>query len=207
MNLLDLILHIDTTLTSIINYFGVFTYLILGTIIFLETGFVFLSFLPGDSLLFLTGSFAGAGKLNILLLCGALIAGSILGDSSNYWIANKYGKQIAKKYLSPKLMLQAESFFIKHGTKAIIIARFIPFVRSVVPFTAGISNMPYRTFLRYSVIGSFVWVGSVCLAGYFLGSIPWVHQNFEKVVIIILLISISPAIIEKYRHNKTNKII
>lgn len=216
---LDFFLHIDKHLVFIINQFGIFSYLLLFLIIFMETGFVVTPFLPGDSLLFAAGALAGKGALNIYLLYFLVFLAAFLGDTANYWIGHFIGpkafdkeayfkifgkKLFLHKIFKEKYLKKAENFYEKHGGKAIILARFVPIVRTFAPFVAGIGKMHYGKFISYNLVGGFIWVTLFTLGGYFFGSIPFVEKNFHYVVVIIILISVVPILIE-FLKNKMEK--
>jgi len=202
----EFILHIDKHLGEIIKNYGAFTYFILFLIIFAETGFVFTPFLPGDSLLFAAGVFASLGNLNILVLLGLLMLAAILGDTINYWIGHFFGEKIVA---NPKIPINQEHiektnrFFEKHGGKTIILARFVPIVRTFAPFVAGAGQMNYGKFISYNIIGGVAWVLIFTLAGFFFGNIPFVKKNFSVVIIVIILISLIPMMVEVVKHKKT----
>ncbi len=197
--LIEFVLHIDKHLGEIIKNYGTLTYLILFFIIFMETGFVFTPFLPGDSLLFASGVFASLGSFNLLLLLLILFFAAVLGDTANYWIGHFFGEKIVSH---PKIPINKEhiektnKFFEKHGGKTIILARFVPIVRTFAPFVAGAGQMNYRKFIFYNIIGGALWTSIFTLAGYFFGNIPFVKNNFSLVIIVIILISLVPIIIE-----------
>lgn len=197
--MIDFIIHIDVHLGQIISTYGVTTYVILFLIIFMETGLVFTPFLPGDSLLFAAGAFAALNSLNIWLLLGLLIIAAILGDTANYWIGHFFGKKIIAHPRIPideEHIKETQKFFHKHGGKTIILARFMPFIRTFAPFVAGVSEMRYDQFLSYNVIGAFLWVGIATLAGFFFGNITFVKENFSLVIIGVVIISLVPIIFE-----------
>ncbi|MBI3133771.1 MAG: VTT domain-containing protein [Bacteroidetes bacterium] len=181
-------------------------YVILFLVIFIETGLVIMPFLPGDSLLFTAGLFARLGFLNISFLFLLLFVAAVLGDNTNYWIGRKIGlKAVQIKFRKKKLVKQeyldkTHTFFEKYGTKTIIMARFVPIVRTFAPFVAGIAEMTYRRFLLFDIIGGAIWIGSLVFAGYFLGEIPWIRKNIELVALGIIFISILPILIEYIRH-------
>ena len=193
----DFILHIDVHLGEIISSYGTLTYLILFFIIFMETGFVVTPFLPGDSLLFAAGAFAALGSFNIIVLILILVAAAVLGDTANYWIGHFLGE---KMITNPKIPIkkehieETEKFYKKHGGKTIILARFVPIVRTFAPFVAGIGKMHYGQFLSFNVIGGVAWVLLFTLAGYFFGNMPSVKHNFSLVIMAIILISTFPMI-------------
>jgi len=198
----DFILHIDVHLGAIIARYGIETYAILFGIIFVETGLVFVPFLPGDSLLFAAGAFGALGSLNIWLLIPLLIVAAILGDTVNYWIGYFFGKQLVASTWIPindDHIEQTKYFFHKHGKKTIILARFVPIVRTFAPFVAGISRMNYGQFFSYNIVGGVVWVLLATLAGFFFGNIAFVKENFSLVVLGIVVLSILPMIIELVR--------
>jgi len=202
-SLIDFILHIDQYLVEIVNNYQTWTYLILFLIIFIETGVVVMPFLPGDSLLFAAGMLAAQpNDLNIALLVAILLLAATTGDSLNYAIGKRFGMQITRlKLFGRQIVKEAQiekthAFYAKYGTKTIVIARFVPIVRTLAPFVGGIGKMHYGTFLTYNIIGAILWVLGVTLAGYFLGNIPFVRDNFSKVVLLIIVVSILPIIFE-----------
>lgn len=201
---IDIFLHLDKYLSAIIQSYGYITYFILFAIIFCETGLVVLPFLPGDSLLFAAGAFAAKGDMNLGLLFTILCIAAIAGDSVNYEIGSFIGPKIAKqektRFLNKAHVERTHQFYEKYGAKTIIIARFIPIIRTFAPFVAGIGDMGYKKFLHYNVIGGVSWI-SICLfGGYLFGNIPLVKQHFTMVILAIVVISILPAIIEYLRH-------
>ena len=194
----DFILHIDVHLGQIILDYGTLTYAILFGIIFVETGFVFVPFLPGDSLLFAAGAFAALGSLNLYLTIGLMIVAAILGDTVNYWIGHFFGQKLVdnpKVPINKEHIEETQKFFDKHGGKTIILARFVPIVRTFAPFVAGIGKMHYTQFLSYKVIGGLAWVLVATLAGFFFGNIPFVKENFSLVVLGIVFVSIVPMLV------------
>jgi membrane-associated protein len=194
--LIDFVLHIDQHLGEIISEYGTLTYFILFLIIFMETGLVVTPFLPGDSLLFAAATFAATGSLNLTALILLLIAAAILGDATNYLIGHKLGHRlIHTKWVKKEYLDKTHRFYEKHGGKTIIIARFVPIVRTFAPFVAGIGEMSYRRFASFNVVGGVLWVLSFLLAGYFFGTLPFVKRNFGLVIIAIIIISVLPAII------------
>ncbi len=200
---LNLFLHLDTQLAAIIEQFGFFTYLILFVTIFCETGLVFMPFLPGDSLLFAAGAFAARGSLNPVLLTLLLGAAAILGDSCNYWLGGLLGRRVFKehrKLLSLENLAATERFYHKHGSKAVVFARFLPMFRTIVPFVAGIAKMPYHVFFFYNVVGGAVWVLLFVWGGYFFGGIRVVEENFSLVILAIIVVSLLPAVTHGVRH-------
>jgi membrane-associated protein len=206
--LVDFVLHIDVHLGQIISTYGIATYAILFVVIFIETGIVFTPFLPGDSLLFAAGAFAALGALNIFALLGLLTIAAILGDTSNYWIGHFFGEKLIA---NPKVPIKKEhidktkAFFDKHGGKTIILARFVPIVRTFAPFVAGVGKMHYGKFISYNIIGGVAWVLIATLAGYFFGNIPFVKDNFSIVILGIIVISILPMVFEVVKSKLNRK--
>jgi len=205
----DFFLHLDQHLAEVIQRYGTSTYALLFLIVFLETGLVVTPLLPGDSLLFAAGSFAGLGLLRFWPLFFLLGAAAILGDTVNYAIGARLGQKVfhypKSRFFNPEHLKKTHAFYEKYGGKTIIIARFVPIVRTFAPFVAGIGAMSYARFLGYNVIGGVLWV-SVCLfSGYFFGNLPLVKQNFSLVVIAIVFISLLPAVIEYLRHRAEAK--
>jgi membrane-associated protein len=206
---IDFILHLDKHLLQLTTDYGVWVYGILFLIIFCETGLVITPFLPGDSLLFIAGTIAGAGLLDPLLLMVILIIAAILGDTVNYFIGRKMGPAVFKRpdarFLKQEYLHKTHQFYEKHGGKTIIIARFIPIIRTFAPFVAGVGAMQYSRFIAYNVIGGIVWVVLFIMAGYFFGDLPWVKQNLTLVVFIIIILSIMPGVIEIIRHKRASQ--
>lgn len=204
-NLMDIFLHLDEYLSSIIATYGTWTYAILFTVIFIETGLVIMPFLPGDSLLFAAGTFAALGSLNIWLLVGLLIGAAILGDTVNYSIGHYLGERAYNiKWIKKEYFDKTHAFFEKHGGKAIFLARFVPIVRTFAPFVAGIGKMTYGYFITYNIVGGVTWVLLFTFTGYLFGNIPFVKKNFEYVIIVIILVSVLPMLYEwlKSRNKK-----
>jgi len=210
MNILDIILHIDKYLVGLINYFGSWTYVILFAIIFAETGLIIAPFLPGDSLLFAVGTLAGGGILDIRIVLVSLLLAAILGDAVNYWVGYSIGPKVFKneksRIFKREYLEKTREYYEKYGGKTIVIARFLPIVRTFAPFVAGIGKMNYRTFFFYNVIGATLWVGSLTLIGYFFGGLPIVKENFEYAVLGIVLFSLIPMIFEYIKHRRTPKL-
>ncbi|WP_313892807.1 VTT domain-containing protein [Psychrobacillus sp.] len=198
--LISFILHIDEHLVDIIGMFDVWSYAILFLIVFVETGVVIFPFLPGDSLLFASGAFAAIGSFHIGFLMLVFFISAVLGDTMNYHIGKKVGTSIPPnsflgKLINQEKMLKAQQFFNKHGGKTIVIARFMPFIRTFAPFVAGASQMNYRYFIMYNVTGAALWVGLCTMLGYFFGNIPIIKENFSTVLLLIIFISVLPGII------------
>ncbi|HLS37429.1 MAG TPA: DedA family protein [Sphingobacterium bovisgrunnientis] len=211
-SLIDFVLHIDDHLIQIVNDYKYWTYLILFLIIFVETGVVVMPFLPGDSLLFAAGMLAAQpNELNVWLLIGLLLIAAIAGDSLNYSIGKNFGMRITKFKLFGKQMVtdaqieKTHSFYEKYGSKTIVIARFVPIVRTLAPFVGGIGRMNYGTFITYNVVGAILWVVGLTLAGYFLGNIPFIRDNFSQVVLAIIVLSVLPIVYEVIKEKFFNK--
>ena len=206
--LIDIVLHMSKHLEDLVGQFGPWLYVILFLIIFCETGLVVTPFLPGDSLLFAVGALAaitpqpGTFGLNIWVLLITLIIAAILGDSVNYWIGKMFGDKLPQKFprlIKPQHLQKTHDFYERYGGKTIIIARFVPIVRTFAPFVAGIGKMTYSRFMGYNVSGALLWIGLLLPAGYFFGNLPWVKKNFSVVVLAIIILSILPAVIEFLR--------
>ena len=206
--LIDFILHMDVHLNEIISNYGAWTYGILSGVVFMETGFVVTPFLPGDSLLFAAGTFAALGSLNPFLLFGLLSTAAILGDTVNYHIGQFIGERAFSgeiRFLKQEYLAKTQEFYDKHGGKAIILARFVPIIRTFAPFVAGVGTMKYRKFISYNVIGGIIWVALFISLGYFFGNIPFVQKNFEFVIFAIIAISFIPPIYEFLKARKELK--
>jgi len=202
----DFLLHLDVHLDTLIQTHGSWVHGILFVIVFCETGFVVTPFLPGDSLLFAVGTFAARGSLDLITALVVLSAAAILGDTANYWIGHFVGPRVFHRddvrWLNRKHLDRTHEFFEKYGAKTIILARFVPIVRTFAPFVAGIGAMTYGKFLLYNVVGGLLWVLSITLAGYFFGNIPVVRRHFTLVIIGISVVSVLPAITETLRHRR-----
>jgi membrane-associated protein len=197
MDLLDIVLHLDTHLLKLVAEYGVWVYAILFAIIFSETGFVVTPFLPGDSLLFVAGAIAATGEMNLWLLLGLLAVAAVLGNTVNYAIGRWLGKHLttrASRWLNQKHLDKAHEFYERHGGKAVVISRFLPIVRTYVPFVAGMALMTPRQYTLYNVAGGVLWVGSLTLAGYFFGNIPWVKGNLTAIILGIIVVSLLPLV-------------
>jgi len=203
----NILLHLDKYLGGVIKDYGAWTYLILFLIIFCETGLVVAPILPGDSLLFAVGVFCGLGDLDLLTMLGLLSAAAILGDTVNYGIGKFIGPKVFhyenSRIFKKEYLQKTHAFYEKYGGKTIIIARFVPIVRTFAPFVAGVGAMTYGKFLSYNVAGGLLWVFLVTLAGYFFGNIPIVKNNFTAVILGIIFVSILPGIIEYIRHKRS----
>ena len=203
--LIDLFLHLDAHLSAIIQTYGTWTYLLLLLVIFMETGFVVTPFLPGDSLLFAAGTFASpalGSALNIWILWGLLCVAAIGGDTVNYWIGHFIGPRAFSgeiRFLKKEYLDRTHDFYERHGGKTIVLARFIPIIRTFAPFVAGVGAMTYGHFIAYNVVGGIAWVTLFLWGGYFFGTLPFVQNNFSFVVLGIIFISVLPAIVEVLR--------
>lgn len=209
MEIFKFLLHFDDSLTTVINLFGPFTYVFLFLIVFAETGLVIIPFLPGDSLLFAVGTLAGGNFLNIFIAYVSLLVAAILGDTVNYWIGHHLGPRVFSKensrLFNKAYLKKTDDFYKKHGGKTIILARFVPIIRTFAPFVAGVGKMNYSTFIFYNIAGGFLWVTSLTFAGYFFGQMQFIKDNFEFAVIGIVIISILPILIEFAKHKLSSK--
>ena len=200
----DVVLHLDTHLQWLVSNYGQWVYLILFLIIFCETGLVVTPFLPGDSLLFVAGAVAAGGGMDVHALFAVLAAASFSGDNTNYWIGRFLGPRVFRggrsKLLDPAHLERTQQFYERHGGKTIVIARFLPIVRTFAPFVAGIGRMRYDAFLVYSFAGSVLWIGALTYAGYYFGNIPFIKNNLSLVIVAIVLLSIMPGIVEYLRN-------
>jgi len=202
----DILLHLDDYLAWVVEHYGAWIYLLLFVIVFCETGLVVTPFLPGDSLLFVAGAIAAAGGMNVHLLVLLLIAAAILGDAVNYHIGRWAGPRMfrgepwwGERLFKPAYLLRTQSFYDRYGGKTIIIARFVPIVRTYAPFIAGVASMPYPKFALYNITGAFIWVVSLTYVGYLFGNMPLIKDNLTLVILTIVFLSIMPAVIEVMR--------
>lgn len=203
MELIDFILHIDQHLATFVATNGVWIYALLFLIVFVETGVVVMPFLPGDSLLFAAGALAAAGQMNPFLLSGLLFTAAVLGDNCNYFIGRSIGPKVYQwdsRWIKRKYLQKTQNFFDKYGGHAVIIARFMPIVRTFTPFVAGVGAMPYKRFLSFDIIGGALWVNICVWAGYGLGNLPFFKQNFSLIVLLIIGISVLPGVVAWLRH-------
>jgi membrane-associated protein len=214
LSLFDFIMHIDQHLTEFANDYGLWIYAILFLIIFVETGVVVMPFLPGDSLLFAAGMLAAQpNDLNVWVMIAILLVAAILGDTLNYTIGRSFGnralkvKIFGKQFVKPEHIDRTHQFYEKYGSKTIVIARFVPIVRTLAPFVGGIGRMSYSVFLTYNVVGAVLWVAGITLAGYFLGVIPLIKDNFSKVILLITILSILPIVFEVLKEKFGKKTI
>ncbi|HLC39907.1 MAG TPA: DedA family protein [archaeon] len=208
-DLINFILHIDQSLSALIQTFGLWTYAILFAVIFAETGLVVAPFFPGDSLLFVAGTFAAQSSLDIMWLFIALSAAAIAGDTANYWLGHYLGPKVFTKqksrFFKKEYLQRAREFYKKHGGKTIIIARFVPIIRTFAPFVAGIGEMSYRKFLTYNVVGGIAWVAIFLFAGYYFGTLQVVRDNLSVAIILIIVVSLIPVILEVVREKRKIK--
>jgi len=202
----DLAVHLDRHLAAFVAQHGIWVYALLFAIVFCETGLVVTPFLPGDSLLFVVGTLAAAGGMDIVVVMSVLVGAALCGDNVNYWIGRWAGPRVFhyrdSRWLNPKHLERTHAFYERHGGKTVIIARFVPIVRTYVPFVAGVGSMPYLRFLAFSAAGALLWVLSLCLAGYFFGNLPLVRDNLTLVILAIVLLSISPGLVAWLRHRR-----
>jgi len=211
-DLIDFILHIDRHLVDIVNDYQTWTYLILFLIVFVETGVVAMPFLPGDSLLFAAGMLATQpNDLNIGLMIALLLVAAIAGDSLNYAIGRRFGMRVTRFRLWGRQVVKDDhiakthAFYERYGSKTIVLARFVPIVRTLAPFVGGVGKMHYGTFLTYNILGGTIWVVGITLAGYFLGNMPIIRDNFSKVVLLIIFVSVLPIVFEMARERWRRK--
>ena len=205
----DMLLHLDKYIDLLIRDYGMWTYLIFFIIVFCETGLVVTPFLPGDSLLFVAGTFAALGSLNLTWLLVILSAAAILGDTINYWIGNYIGPKVFQmqnsRVFRKEYLDRTHQFYEKYGPITIVIGRFIPIIRTFAPFLAGVGSMTYGKFLIYNVVGGILWIASFTLGGYFFGNLPFVKKNFTLVIVAIIVISVMPTVIEYLRQRRQAK--
>lgn len=203
--IIDILLHLDRYLAQFVTDHGIWVYLLLFLIVFAETGLVVTPFLPGDSLLFVAGTLAAAGGMDVGWLCATLSVAAILGDTVNYWVGKWFGARLFRddaRWLKREYLDRTHQFYERHGGKTIILARFVPIVRTFAPFVAGMGRMTYLKFFAYNVIGGLIWVFSLVLAGFYFGNLPWVKANLTLVIIGIVIASIMPGIVEYLRHRR-----
>lgn len=206
--MIDFILHLDVYLTDLVTNFGALTYGILFAVIFAETGLVVMPFLPGDSLLFAAGAIAALGPLNIWFLTLLLIAAAVAGDTVNYWIGHFFGRKLVDnpkiKFINQSHIDKTEKFYAKYGGKTIILARFVPIIRTFAPFVAGVGKMDYKKFITFNIVGGILWVCLFTLAGYFFGNLEFVKENFHYVILVIIFLSLLPIVYE-FIQNRTKR--
>lgn len=208
MILLDIVLHLDAHLLALVHDYGMWVYAILFAIIFAETGLVVAPFLPGDSLLFVTGALCGMGSLELQILMPLLMLAAFSGDNTNYWIGRHFGIKLFKhdsRFFKREHLEKTQAFYARHGGKTIIFARFLPIIRTFAPFVAGVGSMSYRLFMMFSALGSIAWIGSLTLAGYFFGNFPIIKNNLTLLIVCIVFISFIPALREYIKHRRQAK--
>lgn len=191
----NLVVHLDQHLEAFVAQYGAWVYALLFAIVFCETGLVVTPFLPGDSLLFVAGGVAALGGMNLYAVMAALVAAALCGDNVNYWVGRWAGPHVLSRFVNPKHLEHAHAFYERHGGKTIILARFVPIVRTYVPFVAGVGRMPYGRYLAFCVAGALLWVGSLCTAGYLFGNLPVVRNNLTAVILLIVFVSILPGLV------------
>jgi membrane-associated protein len=211
VKLFDVFIHLNRYLGGIVESYGLWTYVLLFLVIFAETGLVVTPFLPGDSLLFAVGALAAGGALDIHLLFLLLAFAAVIGDTVNYWIGHRVGMRAFReniRFLRRDHLERTQRFYEHHGGKTIVIARFIPIIRTFAPFVAGIGSMSYGRFIIYNILGGVIWTGGFLFIGYRFGNLPGVKQNFSFVILAIILISVMPAVIEYLRHRyRTEQVV
>lgn len=207
--LIDIFLHLDKNLAVVVANYGFLSYGLLFLIIFMETGFVVTPFLPGDSLIFVSGALSAVHTLNIWIVYPLFLAAAILGDTVNYWIGHYIGPKVFEtnnRFIKKEYLTRTHDFFDKHGGKAIVLARFVPIVRTFAPFVAGVARMHYTHFALYNVIGGVLWVTLFTWTGYFFGNLSFVKENFHYVVIVIILLSLMPIVYEALMMKRSKKV-
>jgi membrane-associated protein len=205
-SVIEFFLHLDRHLSEVISQYGTWTHLILFLIVFCETGLVITPFLPGDSLLFAAGTFAALGALDVRLVVVLLIIAAVIGDTVNYWVGAYIGPRAFRgnvRFLKQEYLERTHAFYEKHGGKTIILARFIPIIRTFAPFVAGVGAMSYPKFVTYNVVGAVLWVGLFVLGGFFFGNIPTVRENFTLVILAIIVLSVMPIAVEAVRARRS----
>lgn len=207
--LIDVVMHLDSHLLAVTQQYGMWIYAILFLIIFSETGLVIFPFLPGDSLLFVAGALCGIGALDIFILLPLLMLAAFMGDNSNYWTGRLIGKRLVKignsRFIKHEHLDKTHTFYKKHGGKTIILARFLPIVRTFAPFVAGIARMHYRHFVLFSATGSVVWIAFFVIGGFFLGNVPVIKNNLTLMIMVIVFVSLAPAILEFIRQRRSQR--
>jgi membrane-associated protein len=201
----DLIVHLDVHLAEFVQDHGVWVYGLLFLIVFCETGLVVTPFLPGDSLLFVAGAVAAAGGMDVALVIATLVAAALCGDNVNYWIGRTLGLKVFQRFINPVHLQRTREFYQRHGGKTIILARFVPIVRTYVPFVAGLGTMPYLRYLAFCIAGALLWVVSLSLAGYWFGNLPAVKENLTIAILVIVAISVSPGAVAWLRNRSAQR--
>ncbi len=202
----DVVLHLDKHLAVLLAQYGTLVYGILFLIIFCETGLVVMPFLPGDSLLFVAGALAAGSGLDIVTLCAVLLTAAVLGDNTNYWIGHYMGPRVFRwegsRLFNKAALDKTHAFYEKHGGKTVVIARFLPLLRTFAPFVAGVARMTYPRFVAIDFLGGCLWIFSLCLAGYWFGNLPFIKNNLSLVIVAIIAISLIPAVLGYWQHRK-----
>ncbi|WP_438764672.1 VTT domain-containing protein [Kushneria sp. TE3] len=204
--MLDFLVHLDQHLMTLVADHGVWVYAMVFAVIFCETGLIVMPFLPGDSLLFITGAIAGSGHLSVWMAGSAIATAAIAGDNLNYWIGRRYGTRLfneRSRWLRREHLAQTEAFYVRHGGKMVMLARFVPFVRTFAPFVAGIGHMPWPVFAGFSVLGALLWTGVVVSLGYFLGNVPFLRDHLEVIILGVAGVMILPVIHRLLRRRRT----
>lgn len=199
---IDIFLHLDKNLAMVVENYGALVYGLLFLIVFMETGFVVTPFLPGDSLLFAAGALSASGTMHITVVYPMLLAAAVLGDTVNYWIGHFFGPKVFEKdhkLIKKAYLVKAQKFYDKYGGRAIVLARFVPIVRTFAPFVAGVAKMDYKKFIMYNFLGGFIWVTVFTFAGFLFGNLPFVKENFHFLVVIIIFVSVAPIVYEYVR--------
>ena len=203
---IDIVLHLDKHLAVLLAQYGTWIYGILFLIIFMETGFVVTPFLPGDSLLFVAGTLAATGGMDITILCAVLLAAAILGDNTNYWIGHTIGPKVFRweqsRFFNKAAFDKTHAFYETHGGKTVIIARFLPLARTFAPFVAGVARMTYPRFFAMDFLGGCLWIFSLTLAGYWFGNLPFIKNNLTFVILGIIALSLTPLAISYLKHRR-----
>ena len=206
-SLLDVVLHLDAHLAVWVEEYGLWIYAILFAVIFCETGLVVTPFLPGDSLLFVAGAIAAVGSLDIHVLAGVLVLAAFLGNMANYaigrWLGRHFFTKRGSRWLNPDHLEKAHAFYERHGGKAVVISRFLPIVRTYVPFVAGMGAMSTARFTAFNLGGALAWVGSLCYAGFFFGNVPWIRNNLTAMIVGIIAVSLVPVVIAYFRGRRS----
>lgn len=205
----DLAVHLDAHLESFVSQHGAWVYALLFAIVFCETGLVVTPFLPGDSLLFVAGAVAAAGRMDLAAVMGALVAAALCGDNVNYWVGRLLGPRVFhhgdSRWLNPAHLRRAHDFYERHGGKTVILARFVPIVRTYAPFVAGVGAMPYLRYLAFCVAGALLWVVALCEAGYWFGNIEIIRKNLTAAILVVVLLSISPGLVAWLRSRSVQR--
>lgn len=204
--MLDFVLHLDQHLTTLVEHHGVWVYGLVFAVIFCETGLIIMPFLPGDSLLFITGAIAGSGHLDPWMAGAVIATAALVGDNLNYWIGRRYGTRLFNehsRWLRRKHLARTEAFYARHGGKMVMLARFVPLVRTFAPFVAGIGHMPWPVFTGFSLLGALLWTGILVSLGYFLGNVPLLRDHLEVIILGVAMVMTLPVIFRLLRYRRT----